>query len=469
MKQFTIAQLASAINAYTLNHNADLTTPVTAISTDTRTLQPGDCFIAITGPTHDGHKHIQTAIDNNAACVIINKGVRHLFATDSPCTTPILAVDDTITALGQLAKWYRTYINAKLIAITGSAGKTSTRHILTHVLSKHFNCHQSPKSFNNNIGLPLTILSAQPDHDIIIAELGSNAPGEIAYLTDIAQPDIAVVTNIAPAHLEGFGSIENIIKEKSSIAQGLTKDGKFLINADHPDLVIHCQNLQLPFITFGTNPDADIAIPNIRTMGLTGTITIDDTTIDVPLPGRANLLNTIAAYAVSAHIGLTPEQFAQAITDIAPPDMRLNIISAGYFTIINDCYNANPASMRNALDCLRSIASDHNRRSVFIAGTMGELGPQSQQLHADLGANIAAEQVDLLLAVGKFADSTANAAKSAANATIETHIFENTDNLCKKLQLFVKPDDIILVKGSRSAKLERVTEQLIRITEEIKP
>ncbi|MCK5000912.1 MAG: hypothetical protein KAS23_15325, partial [Anaerohalosphaera sp.] len=242
--------------------------------------------------------------------------------------------------------------------------------------------------------------------------------------------------------------------------------GKFLICADYPDLVIHCQNQRRPFITFGTNPDADIAIPDIRTMGLTGTIAIDDTTIDIPLPGRANLLNTIAAYAVSAHMGITLTDFAADIADIAAPDMRLNIITAGHFTIINDCYNANPASMRNALGCLHSIASAHNRRSVFVAGTMGELGPQSEQLHAELGADIAEAEVDLLLATGRFAKTVANAARQNAKNTISTHIFENTADLGKKLQGFVKPDDIVLVKGSRSAKLEDVTAELIRIADE---
>ena len=454
MKPITIQQIISAIDANIQPTDCDLSTKITGISTDTRTLNPGDCFVAITGPTFDGHDHIQTAIDKGASCIISNKGVRSLLPTAN------LVVDDTIDALGKLAKWYRTWLGAKVVAITGSAGKTSTRHILHHVLSQYYACHQSPKSFNNNIGLPLTLLSADESHEIIIAELGSNSPGEIAYLTDIARPDIAMVTNISPAHLEGFGTIENIVREKASIQQGLEPEGKFIINSDHRNLLAHCEAISHPFTTFGTNPEADIFAAHMRSTGLSGYLTIDDTIIDIPLPGRANLLNALAAYAVCDQLDITTEQFAAAAKTLASPEMRLNIITAGHLTIINDCYNANPASMQNALDCLQTIADDHNRRSVFIAGMMGELGDESEKLHTELGEKIAHAGINLLLTVGQYAKTTAIAANIVSESEVDTHIFENTADLCNKLEEFVQPDDIILVKGSRSAKLETVIDKI---------
>lgn len=461
MKPLTIEQLTLAINADIAPAGCDLSPKITGVSTDTRSLQTGDCFIAIIGPNHDGHDHITAAIDKGALCVIASK--------PTPNTSvPHLIVTDTIAALGKLAKWYRRQLTAKVIAITGSAGKTSTRHILHHVLSQHYRCHQSPKSFNNNIGLPLTLLAAEDDHDIVLAEIGANNPGEIAELTDIAQPDIAVVTNVGHAHLEGFGTLDTIVKEKASISRGLTGKGIFIINGDHPDLVGHCKDLAIDFTTFGTNPNCDITAETIETHGLTGTLTIQGQTIEVPLPGIANLLNTLTAYAVCAEIGISTADFADAIATVTPPDMRLDIQTIGTMTIINDCYNANPASMANAINCLTHIAKLHNKRSVFIAGTMGELGRDSENLHAKLGKEIAKAGIATLLAVGDFAKNVAKTAKKTAKNAIETHIFENSTQLCNKLQDFVQPDDIILIKGSRSAKLETIVEKLIKIAKQIK-
>ena len=458
MKPITIEQLGAVIGAEVEPGGCDLSVTVTGVSTDTRSLQPGDCFVAIAGPNHDGHDHIGGAIDKGAVCVIASKKT----ANERTCQ---LIVADTIKAMGVFAKWYRDGLDAKVIAITGSAGKTTTRHILHHVLSQHYRCHQSPKSFNNNIGLPLTLLAAEDEHDVVIVEIGANNPGEIAELTEIAQPDIAIVTNVGKAHLEGFGTLDTIVKEKAAISRGLTKTGKFIINGDHEDLVEHCKELGIDFTTFGTVAGCDIRAERIETHGLSGALTIDGHVIEVPLPGRANLLNTLAAFAVCMEVGISANDFAEAIRTVTPPDMRMDINTIGRMTIINDCYNANPASMANAIGCLSHIAGAQDRRSVFIAGTMGELGTQSEQLHGQLGAEIAKAGIGLLLAVGEFAETLAEAAKKVGTDAIETHIFENSSELCNKLQEFVQPDDIILVKGSRSARLETAVEKLTEIAE----
>jgi UDP-N-acetylmuramoyl-tripeptide--D-alanyl-D-alanine ligase len=247
MKQFSIKQLSRILDAridYDTAREpvaigrADL---LTAVSTDSRNIKQGDCFFAIPGGKFDGHDYITEAFAKGAACVVVSREVKG--AHDKP----VLRVDDTIKALGDFAGYYRRESAFKVVAITGSVGKTTTRQIIYHVLGRHYRVKQSPRSFNNNIGLPLTLLDAEPDDDIVVAELGANHPGEIAYLARIAQPDIAVVTNVHPAHLEGFGDLQTIIREKLSIAEGLSPNGVLIINGDIDALVHACRVKALGF------------------------------------------------------------------------------------------------------------------------------------------------------------------------------------------------------------------------------
>jgi UDP-N-acetylmuramoyl-tripeptide--D-alanyl-D-alanine ligase len=452
MKSLELKKLADILNG-SLHGDPNEPAAITGISTDSRNITAGDCFFAIKGENFDGHDHIKDALSKGAACAVVQD------LPENP-TTPIIKVDDCVTALGKLARWYRKELNFKCIAITGSAGKTTTRRMIHHVLSKKYNCLQSEKSFNNSIGLPMTILAAEDDHEIVIAELGSNAPGEISYLTDIAAPDIAVVTNIYPAHLEGFTSIEGIAKEKSSIKDALRADGKLIINGDFPDLVALCKDTSAECISFGTAANCDIQTQNIKTLGATGQLTIDSFEITVPTPGKANCLNALCAWSVCSTFGVTLEEFADSIKTLPQTSMRMQFETFGPVTVINDCYNANPASMENALDCLETTALSQKRRSVFICGTMAELGDQSENLHQSLGELISQKNISLLLTVGPFADTIANAAQKSGKNHPETHIFKNTELLCNKLQGFTQPDDIILVKGSRSMKLENAVEKL---------
>lgn len=448
MKPISISQIAEALKV-----EVGGTDIITGISTDSRTVKSGECFFAIKGANFDGHDHIEAALERGAICAVAQD--------DYPCESKvILKVNDTIEALGDLARWYRTQLSAKVIAITGSAGKTTTRQIVHYIASQHFACHQSPRSFNNNIGLPLTILSAEEHHEILITEIGANAPGEIAYLTNIALPDIAVVTNIHPAHLEGFGSIENIVKEKASISLGLGDDGVLLVNGDFQKLLAHCDTLNRKYTTFGTGAGCDITATEMISTGATGGLVIDGIEILVPLAGKANLENVLAAWAVCKQLGISIEDFTKAIETFERVDMRLQIEKAGPITIINDCYNANPASMENAIECLRRIAQDASARTIFICGQMAELGDYSEKMHIKLGQQIASAGIDLLAAVGPYAETTTHAAKEKAKPDFEAHLFKDTGRLCNNLVDIVRADDIILVKGSRSASLEKAVEKL---------
>jgi len=425
------------------------------ISTDTRTIKKDNCFFAIKGPNFDGHNYITKALNAGAACAVVNKDYSgHLDETK------ILRVDDTIKALGQLAAHYRMTNDFKVIAVTGSAGKTTTRHIIAHVLSKHYRLFQSPKNFNNEIGLPITLLSADPTDEYIVAEIGANKPGEIEYLSNIAKPDIAIVTNIYPAHLEGFGSIENITIEKLSIVKGLKPDGIFLINADYPDLVNYAKSKNYNFNVFSISE-----FPEAASDHSAGCFSIDSVKVNVPLPGRGNLENAIAAWSVCKFVGISPQAFANDISDLKPVSMRTHTRNFGNITIIDDCYNANPASMKNALEILKHISTKQNARSVFVCGDMNELGNNSQQLHKELACDIVNADVDLLLTTGQMSKITASTVLERANNEITIETFDNTADLCDNLDKFVKDYDIVLVKGSRSAALDNAVRKLNELFE----
>ncbi|MBN2511659.1 MAG: UDP-N-acetylmuramoyl-tripeptide--D-alanyl-D-alanine ligase [Sedimentisphaerales bacterium] len=454
----TFSSLQIILNARSgSGHLADIT--IGAISTDTRTIRPGDCFFAISGPNFDGHDYVGQAFDKGAICAVVQRDI------DLPPVQKgrLLIVKDTIKALGQLAAWYRSQLQASVVAITGSAGKTTTRHITYHVLSKFFSCHQATNSFNNHIGLPLTILAAQPEHQIMLLELGTNHPGEIGYLTRIARPDIALVTCAVPAHLEGFGSVDHIIREKLSISEGLTPGGLFIVNGDQPEIICNTMSLNCPYLMFGTGAACDFQAQNLKTQGNWGELTIEGLPIRVPMPGRANLMNALAAWAICQTVGISLSDFANAIGDIEPVAMRMNIETIGPIKIIIDCYNANPASMANALDCLNTLSQIDHQRAVFVAGCMAELGPASRQLHYELGQKAVHSGVQFLLAAGPFASDIIAGATYAGLNPARCKTFPDTQILCDNLHEFVRPADIVLVKGSRSAGMEKAVEQLRKL------
>jgi UDP-N-acetylmuramoyl-tripeptide--D-alanyl-D-alanine ligase len=429
---------------------------VVGVSTDTRSIQNGNCFFALVGPNFDGHQFVHKALEQGAACAVVQRTVE----LPANLAGRVLFVEDTVKALGQLAAWYRRQLSAKVVAITGSAGKTTTRHITHHILSQRFRCHQASKSFNNHIGLPLTILSASPQDEVVILELGTNHPGEIGYLTRIAQPDVAVVTCAAPAHLEGFGSLENIITEKLSIHEGLTDQGLLIVNGDQRDLLCYTMSLNRPYLTFGIGENCDFRANNLLSAGEKGQLTINGRAIDVPLPGRANLMNTLTAWAICQILGVPLSDFAKAIATLEPVTMRMVIETVGPIKIINDCYNANPASMTNALECLACLSKQDHRRPVFAVGCMGELGAASKTLHFELGQKAAATQTKLILAAGAFAsDIIAGAVQGGLDAAA-CKTFADTSLLCDNLHNFIHPADIVLVKGSRSAGMEKAVQCL---------
>jgi UDP-N-acetylmuramoyl-tripeptide--D-alanyl-D-alanine ligase len=459
MKAISIDILAGVVGGDICGCSCDASVIGLGVCIDSRAVKDGDVFFAIAGDNFDGHEYIEQALAAGAVCAVCNRD----FGVDGGGEGNIIVrVDDTVKALGRLANFWRNEAGFKVVGITGSAGKTTTRQIACHVLSQHFKCHQAEKSFNNNIGLPLTLLGADSDCEIVVAELGTNNPGEIAELTAIAEPDVAVVNNIFPAHLEGLGSIEGIIAEKAAIAGGLKNDGKLLINGDFAGLVEYCDEAGFDYMSFGTVANCDIRAEKLVSEGFSGRIRIEGVDVFVPLGGIGNLHNTIAAWAVCREFGISAGQFAKAVKTLPPLSMRMDVKEVGAVTIIDDCYNANPASMKNAVEFLMSLAGEQKKRSVFICGDMAELGEDSDRLHAELGAVIAEAQVDMVLVTGRQAKNVAAAIKDI-RCDAEVYTFGDTKELCENIINFVHADDIILVKGSRSGRLERAVERIAKI------
>ena len=428
------------------------------VSIDSRTVGRGQVFFAIKGERFDGGDFVKEAFEKGAVCAVAEN--------DIPAAGgPIVRVDDTVVALGILAAWYRKQLSCRVVAITGSVGKTTTRSILYQILNRRFRCRQAVKSFNNQIGVPLTILSARQDDQVLLLELGTNHPGEIGYLTRIARPDIALVTFVGPAHLEGFGSVERIIVEKLSIADGLADGGVLIVNGDQPEVVEHLKRDNRRFVSFGLAAGCDVRAEEMSPSADGGYMTLAGRRIFVPLAGGAGLCNALAAGAVCRQLGISQDEFEKGCAGLEPVSMRCVVRRLGGCILIDDCYNANPVSMENALECLRLLGQKHPGRRVFVAGTMAELGAEAKRMHFELGEKACRAGVGLLLAAGAFASDIVGGAIVAGLEETNCKTFADTDLLCDNLHRFPLPDDIILVKGSRVAGLEkavRVLEELFR-------
>ncbi len=433
---YSVSQIATAIDGEIVGCACS---SVYRISTDSRDIKKNDCFFAINGDNFDGHKFVNQAFDSDCSCAVVSK----LDDIKIPNGKAIVIVDDTVLALGKLAKFHRDNLSCKVIAITGSIGKTTTRDMLKHIVEEKFNSHCAIKSFNNEIGLPLTILGADQDTELLITEIGSNHMGEISYLSKIAGANIGVITKVAPAHLEGFGCIENIVKEKCSIVDGMRPFATLIVNAQK-EITSYLDKKQIPYTTFKKEKNQT-------------KLNIDGELVNFSLPGNGYLENAQCLWCICKTLGIDKDYFVNRLSSFKGSSMRMEIIGTMGMTIINDCYNANPASMENAIDYISSL--DKKRRKVFIAGTMGELGDEANCLHQELGKKIGESGISLLLTVGPYGNLVSESAKQV-NSIIETEYFDNTEKLCDKLDSFLKKDDIVLVKASRSVGLEKVINRI---------
>ena len=432
---------------------------VTGVSIDSRTLQTGDIFFAIKGPHFDGHDFVSQAIDGGAACVVISDHQRFQATQQN---SNIVLVENTVSALGRLAFYHRGLVRARVIAVTGSNGKTTTKAMIGHLLCASLKTRCALRSFNNSIGVPLTLLSADPNDEWLVVEIGTDSPGEIAHLASLAQPDIGVITSISPTHLSGLGTLEGVAREKLSLLDHIPEGGLAVVNIDQA-VTRRLLPSQPAFelVTTGAHQDAGLRVAEVHSLGESITFSLNDGGIvALPIPGKHNACNAASAFAVARHLQIPEEQIVKRFADFKLPDMRLHIEQRGDMTVINDCYNANPASMAAALQVISEVTTVGRR--VAIIGDMKELGVQAQRLHEELGARIAAANIDVLVGVGEYASLVCESARTHGNGNLELHTSETVDALTSRLKTLLRPGDTILVKGSRALRLERVLQHLDR-------
>jgi UDP-N-acetylmuramoyl-tripeptide--D-alanyl-D-alanine ligase len=436
-----------------------------AVSIDSRKLPPGRLFVAIVGEKHDGHDFIPDAIANGARGVMVAESWlkgrpqdRNLMSD-----TCIIAVEETTQALGNLAAYQRRKLPARVVAITGSNGKTTTRRMTATAMEAVFATLATSGNLNNHIGLPLTLFQLQPHHQWAVVEIGMNHFGEIARLSELCRPDIGVITNIAPSHLEGVGDIAGVLKAKSEIVQGLSDRGVMVLNADDDHLVRLADKIAVPVITFGLDATATVRARDVRATvrGFDFTLCVQDQQARVELRalGRYMVSNALAAAAVGVQAGIAIEAIAGAIGRFEPLKGRLRVIetSAG-ITFIDDTYNANPGSVGAALSALIELEADG--RKFLVLGDMLELGDQTRQLHRQVGARTAAATIDGLFVTGAMADEVAAGAQQHGMPAQRLVVGDKSE-LIQTLKALLLPGDCLLIKGSRGMTMETVLDALV--------
>jgi UDP-N-acetylmuramoyl-tripeptide--D-alanyl-D-alanine ligase len=427
---------------------------VRSVTTDTRSAKAGDLFFALRGPNFDAHDFLPQAAKAGCAAAVVRRG-RSSAEAAAMFPGGLIAVADTTAALNALASYHRRKARAKAVAVTGSNGKTTVNLMIHHVLSRGLKGFYSPKSFNNNIGVPLTLLGVAEGDDYVVCEVGTNAPGEIAALGTVARPDVAVITSVAETHLEKLGNLEGVAAEKASILGCLAEGGAAVVCADSDELERALRRYDRPMVRFGESPRADFRLTGYESDGRRQRFEINGSLrAELPLPGRHNALNALAALAVARQFGIAPAEAAGALRDFSGPEMRLQWVHAGTVTIINDAYNANPASVLAAAEALADVPAS---RRVMIVGDMRELGSQQRRLHLRTGSDIASRGVDLLIGVGRLGRYIA---MGAAETGTRTAAFETLTDAFQGAPALLAPGDVVLVKGSRAMGMEHLIEPI---------
>jgi UDP-N-acetylmuramoyl-tripeptide--D-alanyl-D-alanine ligase len=423
---------------------------VQGVTTDTRSAGAGQLFFALRGQRTDGHEYLCQAAEAGCAAAIVASDANVPSEVLAAFGAGVIAVADTTAALGDLAGRHRRLVSGPaVIGVTGSNGKTTVKRMIHHILSRRLRGTCSPKSFNNNIGLPLTLLGVSPGDDYVICEIGTNAPGEIAALSRMARPDLAVITSIGAAHLERLGSIERVAVEKASILESLADDGLGVIWADSPQLAKAVRHYRCRLIGFGESSEADLRLTGFAPAGGSQRFQLNGRLwVDLPMPGRHNAMNALAAIAAAQRFGVDQSDSVAALADFGGEAMRLEWIEVGGGALINDAYNANPASMAAAADVLAGCGRG---RKVFVVGDMMELGEQARELHLEVGRAAGRLGVDLVIAVGPLGRYIAEGASEFGAATAG---FESVRAAAQAAADLVRPGDTVLVKGSRAVGME---------------
>ena len=457
MEKLLLSEIAHCLNAECPEEKV-----ITEISTDTRNLPAGCLFIAIKGERFDGHAFIKQAIENGAAAAVSEYPV-----DGCPC----IVVKNTRTALLKLAKYYRSKFNPVLVGITGSVGKTTTKEMIALVLSEKYKTLKTQGNLNNEIGLPKTLFNLDSSYQAAVLEMGISDFGEMDRLSKIAQPDICVITNIGFCHLENLGTRDGILKAKTEIFNHMNPDGIVIVNGDDDKLSTISQVHGKRPLVFGISNKDGVYADNIKSLGLDGTSftihgikTSDNySTFDltVPVPGHHMVYNAMAAALVGSVLGLSSIEIERGVKNLKTIAGRNNIIKENGFTIIDDCYNANPVSMKASLDVLDTAIG----RKVAILGSMFELGENEKQMHYDVGMYLGTKDIDVLITAGDLAAQIAAGTRAYIDTNYnahgcEVHDFETRDDMLKCIGHILKTGDNILIKASHGMEFTKVVEAL---------
>jgi UDP-N-acetylmuramoyl-tripeptide--D-alanyl-D-alanine ligase len=432
-------------------------TPVLAVETDSRKVKPGMLFVALAGERFDGHRFVDDALRNGAVAVVVDED-----RAASGAGGATIVVTQTRAALGRLAAAHRRRFSPVVVAVAGSNGKTTTKELLAGVLGQRWPTLSSPASFNNDVGVPLTLLGLERSHGAAVVEVGTNHPGELAPLVRMADPGYGVVTNLGREHLEHFVDLEGVAEEEGWLAELLPADGRLFVSDDHPLMDRVIRRCQAPVVRVGRSLGADWRVTAVEPdqEGLDFEVAATDESVcgryRVNLIGRHQVTNALLALAVGRALGLEAAELRTGLASVQPPRHRMEIWKVGEIRVLDDVYNANADSMLAALESLRDFPCTGRR--IAVLGEMAETGHRSSELHAEVGRAVATNGIDQLFVVGSMAGAMGAAARQAGLGRVME--FADVDGAVYAVTRFVRPGDVVLVKASRAARLERVSEAL---------
>jgi UDP-N-acetylmuramoyl-tripeptide--D-alanyl-D-alanine ligase len=428
---------------------------VSGVSTDSRSVRPGDLFVALRGPDRDGADYVADAAARGALAAVVTAEV--------PEDIPQVLVEDTLEALRVLARGRRNEFAGPVVAVTGSCGKTTTKDLIAAVLTRRYRVRVSPGNFNNEVGLPLSILSLEEGDEALVLELAVSGPGEMAPLGDAAAPTVVVVTNVAPTHLEFFGDVNAVRREKLTLLNYVRAGGTAILNADDPLVASAIAELVngLKVLTFGTSAEADVRPGNLEAESLRGaSFTLPGgTPVELPLPGRHNVMNALAAAAVGQVLRIAEEDIAAGLAAYVGRDLRSRVLVDGRgVTYFVDCYNSSPQAAQAALSFVAAAPAEGRR--VAVLGDMLELGEASEQAHLDVGKFAAEAAFDAVAGLGEGGRLIADGARAAGMSAEAAPSFAGLEELAAYLAAWLQPGDVVLLKASRGVRLEGILDKL---------
>ncbi len=439
---------------------------VSGVSTDSRMTRSGDLFVALRGERFDGHRFVADAFASGAVAVVVDRAWSEAYGDALPAGATALTVDDTLVALQELASWYRTRFDIPVVAVTGSTGKTTTKEMVAAALGQDLAVWKTTGNYNNHVGVPLTLFGIESTHDVAVIEMGMSHPGEIARLTELARPRVGIVTNVAAAHLESMRNLDGVAAAKAELVAALPPEGTAVLNADDPRVLAMAAGGPASVVLYGLSDDSDVAADDIEHTGASVRFTLRRTAlvdehvkVEIWIPGRHNVHNALAAIAAAVVLGVPASSAVAGLREFRAGSMRMEIVQAGSVTVLNDAYNANPASMTAALETLVEMAGA--RPTAAALGDMLEMGEGSGDAHRAVGVRAAELGIGRLFLYGSEIRALAKGAIDAGMSPERVRIHEDKGTLARDLLGSLECDAVLLVKGSRGMRMEEVVESLV--------